>query len=72
MSDYPFGTVVAINSSQGPINRVVVQDYGNVICVCRSEELAAAKEQLRQPFSIGFRKTDIIKIIRRPNNRGNR
>lgn len=64
MLDYPVGTVLALESSTGPISRVVVHDYGDVVMVCREEEYALAQKENRQPNSVGFKKHYIIKTLR--------
>lgn len=61
--NYAVGEVVALESAQGPICRVVVHDWGGVVSVCRKEEFEAAKADMRKPVSVGFRKSDIIKRI---------
>jgi hypothetical protein len=58
------GNVLALESAQGPIARVVVRDYGDVVAVCTKEEYALAKKMLREPISVGFKKRDIIKRLR--------
>lgn len=52
--------IVKLNSARGVIERVVVEDFGNVITVCTEEELEQAQAEHRQPFVAGFKKTDII------------
>jgi hypothetical protein len=52
--------VVVLNSAKGRIERVIVEDLGDVISVCRAEELQAARIQERAPAAIGFRKSDIV------------
>lgn len=57
-----FGQQVTLDSSHGEITRVVVEDLGDVITVCTKQELDTAKSQYRQPFRIGFRKKDVIRL----------
>jgi hypothetical protein len=54
------GQVVTLQSSAGPIQRVVVADLGNVILVCRQEEYQQAKSEAREPATIGFKRGDIV------------
>jgi hypothetical protein len=51
---------VTLNSSQGPIERVVLQELGDILLVSRQEEVDAARQQHREPFAIGFRRADVI------------
>jgi len=53
------GIVVTLRSAIGLIERVVVEDLGEVITVCRPEELAAARREGRSPNTVGFKKADI-------------
>lgn len=50
------GQLVTLDSAQGPIQRVVVQDFGDVILVCREEELRASEREQRAPAAVGFPK----------------
>jgi len=61
--NYNVGETVALESAQGPICRVVVRDWGDVVSVCRKEEFEAAMDNQQKPASVGFRKSDIIKRI---------
>jgi hypothetical protein len=51
--------LVTLDSHHGPIERVVLEDRGAVVVVCRPEELAAAVRERRRPRSVGFPKTAI-------------
>lgn len=57
---YSIGQEVTVNSSQGPLVRVVVEDLGEIITICRKGELEMAAAENRHPTSVGFRKTDIL------------
>lgn len=54
------GQEVTLQSSQGPIRRIVVKDMGDVLLVCRREEYEHAKEQRRAPISIGFHRVALL------------
>jgi hypothetical protein len=54
------GQHVVLESSQGRIQRVVVEDMGEIVLVTREEEYRTAKMAGNQPVSIGFRRADII------------
>ena len=54
------GTKVTLNSSLGRIERVLVEDLGDVVRICREEEYATAKKQGREPTTVGFPKRDVI------------
>jgi len=57
---FQIGQVVRLRSSQGIISRVVVEDHGEIISVCKEEELDAAKREYRQPLTVGFKKGDFL------------
>lgn len=61
MEIYTPGEVVFLESATGPIARVVVEDHGEVICVCREETWNAARACGHKPISVGFRKRDVIR-----------
>ena len=44
----------------GVIERIVVEDRGEVILVCRSQEFEAAQGEGREPISVGFKRSDIL------------
>lgn len=52
--------VVKLHSSQGPIERLVVADLGEILLVCRPEERDNALAEGREPKAIGFRRSDMI------------
>lgn len=60
-ANFTFGQLVTLESSQGKITRVVVEDLGDVVTVCTAAEFEAAKIQLRQPLRVGFKKKDVIR-----------
>ena len=53
--------IITLRSSQGLIRRVMVRDLGEVVLVCREEEIIAAKKEHREPILVGFKKEDVIK-----------
>jgi hypothetical protein len=56
------GQQVTLNSFSGPIERIVVEILGDVVAVCRCEELERAKRERRDPITVGFKRGDIIDI----------
>ena len=54
------GSKVTLASSQGHIERIVVEDLGEIIRVCREEEFLQAKKEGREPVTVGFPKKDIL------------
>lgn len=54
------GTTVTLRSSQGKIIRVVVEDLGEIVRVCRAEELQKAHAEGREPVTVGFPKDEIL------------
>jgi hypothetical protein len=52
--------MITLNSATGYIVRVLVEDMGDVVTVCRPEEYEAARQAGRPPTTIGFKKTDIV------------
>lgn len=56
------GSKVFLNSSCGEIERVLVKDIGEVLLVCREEEWKRARKAGELPVSVGFKKTDLIKL----------
>ena len=57
---YQLGQSVRVRSSQGILTRVVVEDLGKIVTICRSEELSLALDQHRDPHAIGFLRADIL------------
>jgi hypothetical protein len=55
------GQLVTLQSSQGLISRIVVEDLGDVITVCSPEEYKEAQRLSRQPLAIGFKKKDLAR-----------
>jgi hypothetical protein len=53
-------SLVTLMSARGVIERVVVGDFGEVITVCRKEELTDARSTGRPPAVAGFKKSDIL------------
>ncbi len=54
------GTKVTLSSSLGKIERVVVRDLGDVVCVCREDEYVQAQKEAREPVTVGFPKKDVL------------
>lgn len=52
-------TVTAI-SSLGKVERVVVEDLGQVVRICRKSEYEAAQREGRPPTAIALKRSDII------------
>lgn len=52
--------VVTVSSSLGPVNRMVVNDLGDILLVCRQEEYDRAKAEGREPVTIGVRRSDML------------
>jgi hypothetical protein len=52
---------VKLKSFRGVIERVVVEDQGNIISVCTAEDLAVAQAEGREPLVVGFKKSDLVK-----------
>lgn len=55
--------IVRLLASGGEIDRVVVTDLGDVVTVCRVEELEAAKREGRKPLTVGFRKSSVVTVV---------
>ena len=53
--------MVKLNSYHGVIERVVVDDRGDVVSVCTADELKAAQIEGRPPRVVGFKKSDLVK-----------
>jgi hypothetical protein len=51
---------VRLHSALGVIERVVVEDLGEILAVCREDELNNAIAEGRKPATVGFRKTSIV------------
>jgi len=56
-----YGQQVAVSAYGGrhPIVSVV-EDRGDVVLICKPEELSAAKSENRPPRSVGFHRDDVI------------
>lgn len=54
------GKEVSLSSAHGIIVRVVLKIDGDVLTVCRREELEAATAEGREPLSVGFRMRDVL------------
>lgn len=55
------GDTVKVKDAFGnELLRIVVASKGSILFVCRSEEWESAKEEHREPDSIGFRIWDVI------------
>lgn len=54
------GKQVTVNSACGKIDRIVVQDLGDVVLVTKKETYESAKKAGKEPVSIGFRKADVF------------
>ena len=54
------GQAVTLLSCSGVIDRIVVEDLGAVILICRPEEYERASTEGRDPVSVGFKKTYVI------------
>lgn len=50
-------------SSQGQIERIIVKDLGETVLICREDEYAAALKEGRDPITVGFPRSAIL----RPN-----
>jgi alpha-D-ribose 1-methylphosphonate 5-phosphate C-P lyase len=58
----PRGQAVRLSSAQGEVDRVVVEDRGDVVFVCREDEYEAAQKEGRQPIMVGFKRHDIVAV----------
>ena len=55
------GKVVTVECYGGKTEDVIVwRDLGDVLLVCKPEELEAAAEQGREPIAVGFRRASLI------------
>lgn len=54
------GQEVTLSSRFGLVRRLVLEDLGEVVVVCRREELEAAQREGREPACVGFKRTDIV------------
>ena len=50
-------------SSLGLISVTVVDDLGEVLLVCRSEEFKNAQKDRREPITVGFKRVDLVEIV---------
>ena len=57
---YVTGQEVTLNSSNGAITLIVVEDLGETILVCRPDEFERASAERRSPVAVGFKKIDIM------------
>lgn len=57
---YTSGQVVKLRSSRGVIERIVAEDQGEVVVVCRRDEFDASQREHRKPVVVGFKKRDIV------------
>ena len=60
--------IVQLRSARGVIERIVVEDFGDVITVSTKEEIELAEREGRAPFVAGFRKTDVLKTLNMPTD----
>jgi hypothetical protein len=54
--------VVTLSSARGPIRRAIVAEVGDVLVVAELERVAEAKKSGITPFSIGFRRLDVLAV----------
>ena len=54
------GQRVTLESTHGPIERVVVEDLGDVLLICRERELHDADAEDREPVAVGFRRSAVL------------
>jgi hypothetical protein len=59
-ANFSVGQRVRLLSSEGPIVRIVVRDLGEILLVCRDDELEKARDEGREPIAVGFKKRDLI------------
>lgn len=55
--------MVTVRSQRGEIDRLVIEDHGDVITVCRPEEAASAKREGRKPRMAPFKRVDIVRVL---------
>ena len=58
------GQTVTLDSAVGNIRRIVVKDLGDIVLVTRTEEFERAQVAGVEPLTIGFKKSDIVRIER--------
>lgn len=57
------GQVVMVDTSSGLVERTVVEDLGESLLLCRSEEFLAAKSEGRNPTAGGISRSAIRRVI---------
>lgn len=55
------GKPVTLQAISGAVERILVKDLGTVVLVCRQDEYAAARQEGREPVTVGVRREDVIK-----------
>jgi hypothetical protein len=55
--------MVTVKSLSGDIDRLVVEDHGDVVAVCRPEEAESARNEGRRPRLAPFKKADIVRVF---------
>lgn len=55
------GSTVFLKSSAGEIERILVQDMGDILLICRKEEWERAMAAHESPIAVGFKRTDLIR-----------
>ena len=54
--------MVKLMSADGMIERVVVEDLGDVLAVCRRQEYEMARLEKREPVVVGFRRSMVVEL----------
>jgi hypothetical protein len=55
------GQQVTVNAFGGKLlSRVVVEDRGDVVLICKPEEFELAHTESRSPIAVGFRRRDVV------------
>lgn len=52
---------VKLESARGVVERCLVKDAGDMILVCREDELTSAEKEGRNPIAVAFPKKYIVK-----------
>ena len=61
------GQQVTVNAFRGKRPVVtVVDDRGDVVLVCKSEEYAEAMAEGRAPIAVGFHREDVLEVVMIP------
>jgi hypothetical protein len=60
MKNIILNQLVTLKSAKGIIQRIVVEDFGDVITVTTAAELEAAQKAGRAPAVSGFPKSDLV------------